>query len=99
MLFGETCAADVDLESDPDERRNQMAKLRASAASAKVKVRSKVHFGQRSRSTGRIGASSFHRFPRLNFCGVERLPIPSLQRLKRCSRSPCFTSHSPKSRK
>src|SRR6266513_2284378 len=41
--------------------------------------------------------SCFHLLLRLSFSGTCGLPRFSLQRLKRCRRSPCFTSHSPKS--
>src|SRR2546429_1142965 len=41
--------------------------------------------------------SCFHLLLRLSFSGTCGLPRFSLQRLNRCKRSPCFTSHSPKS--
>src|SRR5260370_41567054 len=89
--------SDVDVSNSPAGRRNQMAKLSASAVAAKIKAAIGVHFGQRGTETGRTGLVSFQRLRYLNFCGGARLPIPFLQRLKRCRRKPCLTSHSPRS--
>src|SRR5260370_30619029 len=55
------------------------------------------NFGNRGWLTGRTGAESCFHLRRLRFLGTSGLPRPSLQRLNKCRRRACFTSHSPRS--
>ena len=80
-------------------RRRKIDKLKASEPAANKMITMNGIFGQGSAITGRIAAraAGFHLLLRLNFAGGTEFPRPSLHRLKTFSRSPCFTSHSPKS--
>ena len=80
-------------------RRKKIEKLIAKARADTNKAATSARFCQRGTLSGRTSApdACFHLFPRLSFSGTRGLPRPSLQRLNRCRRSPCFTSHSPRS--
>ena len=68
------------------------------ARAATTKAITSRALGHRGRLTERTTSHScFHLLLRLSFSGTCGLPRFSLQRLKRCSRNPYFTSHSPKS--
>src|SRR5260370_3031209 len=80
-----------------DTRWKKVKELITIARAATTKPSTSRDLGHRGRLTGRtMSDSCFHLLLRLNFSGACELPRFSLQRLNRCKRSPCFTSHSPK---
>src|SRR5216110_2172891 len=81
-----------------DTRWKKVKELITIARAATTKASTNRDLGRRGRLTGRtMSDSCFHLLLRLSFSGTCGLPRFSLQRLKRCRRSPCFTSHSPRS--
>src|SRR4029077_14162549 len=83
-----------------DPRRKRIEKLVAKARADTNKAAISANFGQRGALIGRTGtAACFHLLPRLSFSGTCGLPTPSLHRLNKCRRRPCFTSQSPRSRR
>src|SRR6266545_2591755 len=83
-----------------DPRRKRIEKLVAKTRADTNKTAISANFGQRGARIGRTGtAACVHLLPRLSFSGTCGLPRFSLWRLTRCSLSPYFTSHSPKSYK
>src|SRR5947207_2045917 len=81
-----------------DTRWKKVKELINIARAATTKASTSKDLGRRGRLTGRIMSDPrFHLLLRLSFSGTRGLPRFSLQKLNRCRRSPCFTSHSPKS--
>src|SRR4029077_5191747 len=94
MLF----SAEVDGVILSDTRWKKVKELITIARAVTTKVSTSRDLGRRGGLAGRtLSSSCFHLLLRLSFSGTCGLPRFSLQRLNRCKRSPCFTSHSPKS--
>src|SRR4029077_14748010 len=92
MLF----SGEVDGVILSDTRWKKVKELITIARAATTKANTSRDLSRRL--IGRITSDScFHLLLRLSFSGTCGLPRFSLQRLKRCGRRPCFTSHSPKS--
>src|SRR5262249_45245114 len=82
-----------------EARRKSIEKLIAKPIADASRAAISTNLGQRGALIGRTTApdACFHLLPRLSFSGRCGLPRLSLQRLTKCSLSPYFTSHSPKS--
>src|SRR5438874_6982091 len=81
-----------------DTRWKKVKELITIARAATTKASTSRDLGRQGRLTGRtMSDSCFHFLLRLSLSGISGLPRLSLQRLNKCRRSPCFTSHSPRS--
>jgi hypothetical protein len=78
-------------------RWKRIKELIARAAADTTKVTTSANLGEPGDVIGRTAEVCFDPFPRLSLLGTCGLPRSSLYKLNTCKRSPCFTSHSPRS--
>src|SRR5205809_4453068 len=80
-----------------DSRRRKIETVIANATAETSEAAVSRNFGDQGGLTGRGEAAFCFHLRRLSLSGICELPRPFLQRLNKCRRSPCFTSHSPRS--